>query len=198
MSTNSKHGHSARWQKPDRRISTPSLQAAGNSAKALLLQVCPEASSLKFRFPQEIGTMHITSDGYVLKEKCPSSTQLPSLGGSLQAENGQGSDFIHFKRRFLSITIFRISINSSNSVSIFCDFLRFLCAKWPLSAPKSALSRPQSRPFPGAWVPDFPPSARKGANDGAPISPGRLSVGFGKQMRGEFCEVARVSTVHYK
>jgi hypothetical protein len=33
--------------------------------KAFLLQVCPEASSLKFRFPQEIGTLHSTSKGYV-------------------------------------------------------------------------------------------------------------------------------------
>ena len=43
--------------------------------KTFLLQVCPEASSLKFRFPQEIGTLHITSNGYILRRNAVSRRQ---------------------------------------------------------------------------------------------------------------------------
>ena len=31
---------------------------------AFLLRMCPEASTLKFRFTQEIGTLHAPSNGY--------------------------------------------------------------------------------------------------------------------------------------
>ena len=66
--------------------------------------------------------------------------------GSPEAEKNQSSDFIHFQRRFFSLTIFRISVIDSKSVSIFCDFLRFLCAKRHVSAPNRALGDASAPP----------------------------------------------------
>src|SRR5580704_13373228 len=65
---------------------------------------------------------------------------------SLVAEKNRSSDFIHSQRRFFHLTIFRISIKGSKSVSIFCVFYRFLCAEWPVSAPKRTLGDASAPP----------------------------------------------------
>ncbi len=135
-----------------------------------------------------------------------SSARPACLTASFEAENSQRSDFIHFQRRLFHLTIFRISVTDSKSISIFCDFYRFLCAKRPVSSSNHSLGDPSAPPTDSgpplsirlissdSRMPDQPQSDQLGRHPERDFHhPGRPAdhVQTDRRLRGEYRKPAR-------